>query len=138
MVQNLFIIWKDDYNSEIPIIDEQHRGIVSTINTLYYFIQEGKGADALKPSLQALEYYVTTHFQTEEELLRKTDFPELESHLQLHNDMKQNKDRIAKEVAENDDPVILLKFLKEWISDHLINEDSKYVPYLKALMNSEK
>lgn len=134
-MRDLFIAWSDDFKSGIPIIDEQHRAMIATVNTFYYFIQEGDGMEALKPSLLALEYYITTHLQTEEKLLKKTDFPELESHLQLHEDMKKEKDRITKESVRHDDPMLLLKFLKEWLLNHLINEDSKYVPYMKILMN---
>lgn len=134
-MRDLFIVWSDDFKSGIPIIDEQHRAMIATVNTFYYFIQEGDGMEALKPSLLALEYYITTHLQTEEKLLKKTDFPELESHLQLHEDMKKENDRITKESVLHDDPMLLLKFLKEWLLNHLINEDSKHAPYMKILMN---
>jgi hemerythrin len=137
-MQNLFIVWNDDLNSGIPIIDEQHRGIVATINTLFYFIQEGDGIEALKPSLLALEYYIETHFRTEKKILEKTDFAELESHLQLHEDMKKEKERIEREAMSNKDPMVLLSFLKEWLPNHLINEDAKYIPYLKKLIDSNE
>ena len=37
MNNNVFIVWKNSNDCGINIIDEQHRGIVSTINTLFYF-----------------------------------------------------------------------------------------------------
>ena len=132
-MRDLFIIWQNDFNSGIPIIDEQHRGIVATINTLFYFIQEGEGIEALSPSLSALEYYITTHLRTEETLLKKTDFPELEHHLKLHENMIREKNRIVRAPEFHNDPMLLLRFLKEWLFEHLINEDCKYVPYMKAL-----
>jgi len=137
-MRNLYIVWRDDFNSGIPIIDEQHRGIVATVITLYYFIQEGDGIEALRPSLSALEYYINTHLQTEEALLKKTDFPGLKHHLQLHEEMKKEKSRVAKESELHNDPMMLLKFLKNWLLNHLITEDRKLTPYLKVLMESDK
>ena len=137
-MQNLFIVWNDDFNTGIPIIDEQHRAMVATINTLFYLIKEGDGIEALKPSLLSLEYYIATHFITEKKILEKTDFPKLKSHLQLHEDMKKEKERIERDAIYNKDPMVLLHFLKEWLPEHLIHEDSKYIPYVKKLINSNE
>ena len=61
----LYIVWNDINKLGIPIIDEQHRGIVATINSFHYFIQEGHGLEALKPTLNILEQYTCIHFKTE-------------------------------------------------------------------------
>jgi len=51
----LYIVWSDNNSVGIPIIDEQHRGIISTINSLHFFIQAGHGDEILKPTLIMLE-----------------------------------------------------------------------------------
>lgn len=35
----LCIVWSDTNNLGIPIIDEQHRGIISASNSLYFSMQ---------------------------------------------------------------------------------------------------
>ena len=38
-MKNLYITWKNEDELGIPIIDEQHRGVVTAINSLFYFMQ---------------------------------------------------------------------------------------------------
>ena len=42
----LYIVWNEKNNIGVPIIDEQHRGIVIAINSLYYFINERRANEA--------------------------------------------------------------------------------------------
>ena len=88
-MHNLYIIWEEGYNLGIPIIDEQHRAIVSTINTYYYFVTDGKAGAALKPTFITLEQYTKTHFMTEEYIFEQTEYPEAMSHRKLHEDLKK-------------------------------------------------
>ena len=57
MINPLYIVWKDEFNLDIPILDEQHHAIVATINSLYFFIQEGWGLAALTPTLKIIKTY---------------------------------------------------------------------------------
>ena len=50
-MHNLYIIWEEGYNLGIPIIDEQHRAIVATINTYHYFVTGGKGRGRIKANI---------------------------------------------------------------------------------------
>ena len=47
MKTTLYIAWNDDNKLGIPIIDEQYRAIISTINSLHYFMQIGHGDDII-------------------------------------------------------------------------------------------
>ncbi len=47
MSNDLYIIWHPDNDLGIPIIDEQHRGLVSAINSLHYFIKADKGVEMI-------------------------------------------------------------------------------------------
>ncbi len=68
----LYIVWTDRNKVDIPILDEQHRGIVSTINSLHYFIRQGRRLDALDSTLVVLRQYTAIHFRTEEALMRES------------------------------------------------------------------
>ncbi|MBI5639186.1 MAG: chemotaxis protein, partial [Nitrospirae bacterium] len=70
----LYIIWSDKSNLGIPIIDEQHRGIVSIINTFHYFVQQGHGPETLRPTLSMIERFSELHFETEEALMTEADY----------------------------------------------------------------
>lgn len=131
MTSLLYIVWTGKNELGIPIIDEQHRGIVTTINSFHYFINEGHGIEALKPTLHMLLQYTNIHFQTEEKIMVKAGYPDLAAHLSLHTELLRKTKIIAQEAASAKDPKIALTFLKEWWLDHINDEDRKYASYLK-------
>ena len=132
MNSHLYIIWKDSNNMGIPIIDEQHRGIVTTINSLHYFIQNGHGDEIIAPTLNILLEYTKIHFNAEEKLITEADYPALEKHKELHKKLVEKTKIIAVEVDIKNDPTMVLDFLKDWWLNHINVEDRKYVPYLEA------
>ena len=80
----LYIKWRETNEIGIPIIDEQHKGIVSVINSLYFFSHMGKGEDVLFPIYIIMEQYSILHFETEQYLLRQFDYPDYDAHVMLH------------------------------------------------------
>ena len=83
----LYIVWDESNNLGIPIIDEQHRGIVTIINSLHHCIRQGQGEDAIRPIMTMLEQYTVIHFKTEEWFMKEAGYPELEAHLALHRNL---------------------------------------------------
>ena len=129
-MKNLYITWKPDNEVGIPIIDEQHRGAVATINSLFHFMQEDKGMDALRPTLNVLEQYTKIHFETEEAIMIKEGYPDFDAHVLLHRELvKQMADVMRRAIAQSD-PKIVLSFLKDWWMDHINKEDKKYAGYM--------
>ena len=131
MIWSLYIVWKDENNTGIPIIDEQHRSIVSNINSLYYFIQKGESEDIVNYILETLKQYTEIHFTTEEELMKDANYPEIDKHISYH---RAFNNKVAKMWNEPDDDykvINTVKFLRQWWMHHINNEDIKYVPYIK-------
>ncbi|BCO09520.1 hemerythrin [Desulfolithobacter dissulfuricans] len=133
----LYIVWSDNNNIGIPIIDEQHRGIISTINSLHYFIQTGHGDEIIKPTMIILEQYVDIHFKTEEALMKKANYPDIKDHIVMHKKLVEKTKNLSIYASSNNDSNIILKFLKEWWLGHINKEDVKYAPFLKKLLDSK-
>lgn len=127
----LYIVWNKRNKLGIPIIDEQHRGIVSTINSFYYFFREGHGLDVLKPTLNILKHYTSIHFKTEEALMKEAGYSRLEEHILLHEGLMKKTIEIAREATSYSEPEIALTFLRGWWLGHINKEDKLYVPYIK-------
>ncbi|HNY64043.1 MAG TPA: bacteriohemerythrin [Deltaproteobacteria bacterium] len=130
----LYIIWQKENEVGIPIIDEQHRGLIASINSLHYFIQEGEGAEVLKPTLQTLMQYTNIHFRTEEALMKRAGYPEFDSHVLLHEKLIEQTKSTAYECLSSSDAEPALRFLKEWWLNHINNTDRQYAPYLKRAL----
>lgn len=136
MNNNLYIVWNERNNTGISIIDEQHRGIIATINSLYYFIQGGHGEQIIQPTMIMLMQYTAVHFQTEEAILEDAAYPDLKNHSVLHKTLLERTRKLSIDTSRNKDPRTVLRFLKEWWLGHIGTEDMKYVPYVTALLDT--
>ena len=127
-----FFEWKPEYNTNIRIIDEQHKKWIGYINQLYDAMKDGKTKQVLGGILDDLADYTNTHFATEEELLTKHNYPLIIGHKQIHaNFVKQVKEYKAKFESGNTMMVVeMSKNLKEWLNHHILDTDLKYAPFL--------
>ncbi|NLD35749.1 MAG: hemerythrin family protein [Desulfatiglans sp.] len=136
MNNNLYIIWDDRSKLGIPIIDEQHRSLISTINSLYFYIQNRVDWISIKSIMIILQQYTNIHFKTEEGLLEKAGYPDLTNHINLHQKIVVETKRISQNIAA--DPEEILSFLKNWWVHHINYEDKKYVSHMKMALSGLK
>ncbi|MGB3222255.1 MAG: bacteriohemerythrin [Desulforhopalus sp.] len=134
MTNALYIVWNDSNNTSIPIIDEQHRGIISNINSLHYLIQNGDSDIILEPILVTLKQYTIIHFKTEEMLMARAGYPGFEEHCSLHQGLAEKTDVVYQKAIANNEPELVLSFLRNWWLNHIIKLDSQYVPIMKKML----
>jgi hemerythrin-like metal-binding protein len=133
MSQPLFIKWHERNETGIEIIDEQHKGIVSIINTFYYLMGLGTYGSMLYSCISdTMKNYSRIHFITEEGLLEASGYEHIEKHKKLHKNLLLEIERIEYDVIKNNDPKPLLDFLKKWWIEHINEKDQLYAPHLRA------
>ena len=126
----VLIEWKPQYNLGIPIVDEQHRAIVATINSLHFGIQNKQGESILKPVINMIREYTRVHFEIEESFLKSCDYPDLEAHQKMHEELKRTLSKIGDESLGNQNPLEFLEFMKEWWVDHICQKDRLFKEFL--------
>ncbi len=131
--RNVLIAWKPEYEQGIFIIDEQHRGITSVINSLYYAMRTDQGTDMLLPVIEMVTAYTRIHFTMEEDCHRKCGFPDTEQHQHFHSELIAKMSRIGRKSVEGKDPYQFMSFLKEWWNNHICNEDKAFREYLLSM-----
>jgi hemerythrin len=129
----LYIVWNDIHKIDIPIIDEQHRGIVSIINSLHHMIRQGMGFQALLPTIIIMEQYSIIHFESEQMLLKKYEYPDYDNHFMLHAELRENLKAIKAQTFMNKDTAAVINFLKNWWIHHTNVEDKKYKIWFSSL-----
>jgi len=129
------MVWTDEYAVGVDEIDEQHQRLFKMINDLNEAMALGQGKNVLDRILSGLVDYVGRHFQTEEYYMEKANYPELETHREIHT-------RLTHKVHEYVDRfntgevglgVELLNFLQDWLKKHILGTDKKYAPYMAGL-----
>ena len=128
------IKWKQKYSVKVKEIDEQHKELISTMNHLYDVIYHNKKDKSLKSILAELVNYAELHFETEEKYFEQFAYELSEEHKKEHDDFRTKIGDFVKELSsvkdqehERELSFSLIDFLQEWISDHLMEQDQKYV-----------
>jgi len=126
--------WQNEYSVGVEEIDDQHRSLLDTINTILEEQRVRYDASKFSPALYSLIHYAYTHFATEERYLLKVHFPDLKQHVMEHIDFIMKTLSLALKVASSGDEsrLELLRYLKEWYSNHVLGTDRKYIPFLTS------
>jgi hemerythrin len=134
-----FVSWSDNLSIGIGVIDEQHRELLRLTNDLYRGCSRiGEERDLyFKDAIHRSVDYVKIHFSTEESLLEKVNYPDIEAHKKEHRDFII---KVLENVRDFEDgkrfaPSAFVRFLRDWILTHIAVSDKNYGPYL---LNSGK
>lgn len=129
-----FIEWRDSYNTCIPVIDQQHQGLVRLINKLHESIESSQDRADVGNVLRALVDYTICHFREEECLMAQHSPSLLEEHRAFHAAFEDFlSDHLLKwGMGEPVDSEELLEYLRWWLLDHIVCEDGRMA---KAIMN---
>jgi hemerythrin len=128
------IEWQDDFTVGVKELDDQHRSLLNTINTLLEDQRDKYEATKFLPALSSLIHYAYTHFATEERYLIQAHFPNLKQHVLEHIDfiMKTLSLALRIETSRDESRKELLLYLKEWYSSHVLGTDRQYIPFLAS------
>lgn len=124
------IIWRESLNTNIKVIDEQHRRIVTYINTL---IDSRHDPSIIGQVIDDLVDYTVSHFSYEETMMERAGYQFLEPHKRVHRLFIRRVDTFL-ERAKNGEDVTdeLINVLKNWLINHIKNEDADYVESVMA------
>lgn len=125
------IQWNDSFSVNVVEIDKQHQKLVEMINALNDAMSQGKGKNVLGNIINELIAYAGTHFKTEEKYFDQFGYPDADRHKKEHSDF-------TRKVAEFRDGFIagkfglsveVMKFLSDWLQNHIKGVDRKYGPF---------
>jgi hemerythrin len=127
-------VWDAKYTLNIAEIDRQHQKLFGLFNELYEAMQQGRGNDVIGEVLASVLLYTGYHFEYEEKLFRECGYPEEAAHRAEHAKLAEQARTLVQklEAGKNDVTVATLKFLVDWLNDHILGSDRKYAPFLIA------
>ena len=127
----MHFIWKEEYIFNIKEIDKQHQCFIGILDSIYDSIFKNLSREEMAVLLQSLIDYTVNHFSTEEKYFIKFDYPEAKEHIVKHEELKTKVLAFQKDFKEgkSDISIGLIDFLEDWLVDHLLTTDKKYVEY---------
>lgn len=120
------LLWQDDLDTGIEVIDDQHRRIASMINRLD---QASAGAPARVAAevIDELVDYTLSHFAFEEALMEEAGYPFCAAHKRAHEVFTRRVGEYRMRFQAGEDVVDELKsMLTRWLSNHIRNDDRAY------------
>jgi len=78
--------------------------------------------------------YSRYFFSKEEEYLKKSGYPEINSHAKEHRKFIKTTISLRRQVTEDKDNLTYesIKQMRDWLVDHIITSDLLYVPFLRT------
>ncbi len=123
--------WDESISMHIPLIDQQHKGLIDWINKLDEAVRNNEGASLLDETLQKLINYTVEHFTAEEHLMISYDFPGFTSHRQEHDCFVQKLSEIQGGWHNSEEASAkTLEFLVSWIVCHIKGTDQNYARFI--------
>jgi hemerythrin-like metal-binding protein len=127
-------VWNNSYSVKVELCDAQHKKLFAIINDLAEAMCTGKGKAVVNQTVGELVQYTRTHFQQEEALLRKANYPQLASHQELHRKFMSDVEALQKQARQGTsaNAVEVLDMLRDWLLNHIQKTDKAYSGFLNA------
>jgi len=128
-----FLTWKAEYATGLTVIDEEHKKLLTLINSLLAAVHCNTGEEFERHALNELVDYTKYHFRREEELMASNQFPDYEGHKAQHDQMIEQVEGFIRRYEERGREALqdVAEYLKLWLLQHILVTDRKYGPYLQ-------
>ncbi|QEM67823.1 bacteriohemerythrin [Geobacter sp. FeAm09] len=130
------MMWQESLAVGVPEIDNQHKELLSRFNKLLNACRQGKEKRELVRLLAFLDEYAVRHFQAEEIILMRCNYPEYAEHKKEHDrfadKLKALKVEITLDGVATRHVIETNKLVFAWWKDHVAKVDQKMGKYLKS------
>ena len=135
------IVWRDEYRVGNELIDADHRYLFCLVNTVDLAVRDDD-REILESALNELTDYARYHFAREERIQYAAGFPGYLDHKLAHYRLMQNLEdacahiRDASGLERGTQQGELQALLRQWLLEHVLQEDMQMRPYLEKLPKS--
>jgi hemerythrin-like metal-binding protein len=123
------IQWSEKFSVGVKALDEQHQQIIGMLNRLVSTPEaEDANSETVSEILTTMTRYSLEHFKTEEGLMKAHGYPDLVEHRQEHIAYRRKAIDFstASSLGVESVPQILVTYLMDWWTHHILEEDMKY------------
>ena len=126
--------WKSQYETGIPIIDEQHRRLFMALDQIQIAVVQESTREEIRGLVQALMADTREHFATEEAIMAHHGFPDLLAHIREHEMLMEKLEELGQRFEESEHSMAMYAttFMGGWLRHHISEGDFSYVQYMKS------
>lgn len=131
------IEWTQDLAVGFNKIDEQHKELFKRLNNLLEACNQGKGKEEVGNIINFLGAYVVEHFGTEEEFMKKNNYPAFAAHKQQHEEFVKSFTDLKNEFESKGGGILTVlhanKMLVDWLTNHIGKTDKALGAFLNTM-----
>ncbi|MBD3218919.1 MAG: bacteriohemerythrin, partial [candidate division Zixibacteria bacterium] len=130
--ERYYLIWNADLRLDGEHIDRSNEEFIRLFNQLHASVSFGDGDSEIEAHLNDFFNYCQTIFADEEELMERIMYSHYEVHRADHESLlgKSHEIRFKLKSDSMRENAEGLKFLSEWIIEHIEGEAARYVNYV--------
>jgi len=133
IANNDFFVWIPSlYSIGIASFDHDYIKMGESLNKIHFSLTHKRdGAEAAR-LIESLLSEVRQHFFKEEEVLKKSEYLELDEHISEHIlAFGEFEDLLQKFKSGSVSGKVVINFIKHWIIGHIVDSDKKYSYFLR-------
>lgn len=123
------VVWKDEYNIGVDLIDREHRRLFKIINKVYAFVDnEKKSQWACQEGIKFFRDHASRHFADEEAYMADMGYPDLKVHKRAHSRFRDSmlpvlEQELEKTGYSRESVEHFLGVCVGWLIGHTLTED---------------
>ena len=124
--------WNDSYLLGIPMIDNQHKNFFVILDNLETLNQKQEKSE-MHSLINELQNYVIYHFKTEEDLMVKSQSPNIDLHVMEHELFRKKVEEFHHSYYNNNAELLneMISFMRKWLLIHISGTDAEYADSIK-------
>jgi len=127
------IEWEEKFSVDVPELDEYQKTLFDKFNALIDLKKKKLDAKAVTNMISEINDYSKIFFATEEKILRRQKYPDLDIHSKAHRQFIKNSISLRREMAEDvtSQSIDAVLELRDWLVEHIETSDVLFVPFLR-------
>lgn len=128
-----FVEWTEKYSVGNPLVDAYHHIFFQMVEEFRVALHE-QSAAAMADRIAFLVDYTLMHFDSEEKLMAKVGYPDLEAHQEQHRQFREKMQDLHRRYQADGEAVSaeeLLVLVQNWFSQHILGTDMEFKPYVQ-------
>ena len=125
--------WKEEYNTGVKFIDEQHKYFLNIVRDLRENIENGVCMDSASKTFFSLVHYAEHYLIQEEIYFKDYHFPSTNEHKEYHAAFIK---RVIQFKTDYERDITLTcqtmqEYLVDWFENHILKYDKEAIDYLR-------
>lgn len=113
----------------IPVIDQQHLALAAMLNRLNDVVKNSAPVDVVSGAFENVLTFTRHHFETEERLMQRFDYPDMMAHQDEHRELLGEAAYMRQKFLQGGE-LTVLQALKDWFVAHIVDSDKSLASHL--------